>query len=148
MSFTTVNGFFDTVIYIPFFLKKSSFTLYHFDREFFVLQIGCGKMKIESSDGTVTVFLDGEIDHHSAKAIREEIDNEIQTAEAKLLILDFRDVTFMDSSGIGLVMGRYRLMSMNSGHVEVINTSPQIYKVMRIAGLDRLASIEKTAKAQ
>lgn len=105
-------------------------------------------MKIESSDGTVTVFLEGEIDHHSAKAIREEIDNEIQTAEAKLLILDFRDVTFMDSSGIGLVMGRYRLMSMNSGRVEVINTSPQIYKVMRIAGLDRLASIEKTAKAQ
>ena len=105
-------------------------------------------MKIESSDGTVTVFLEGEIDHHSAKAIREEIDNEIQTAEAKLLILDFRDVTFMDSSGIGLVMGRYRLTSMNSGRVEVINTSPQIYKVMRIAGLDRLASIEKTAKAQ
>ena len=65
---------------------------------------------------------------------------------ADLLILDFRDVTFMDSSGIGLVMGRYRQMQFQGGQVQVVNTSPQRYKVMRIAGLDRLAVIEKGVK--
>ncbi len=94
----------------------------------------------------ITAYLEGELDHHSAKLIREEIDAEIERSMANLLILDFRDVTFMDSSGIGLVMGRYRQMQFQGGQVQVVNTSPQIYKVMRIAGLDRLAVIEKGVK--
>ena len=64
-------------------------------------------IKIESSGQTVTAYLDGEIDHHSAREMRETIDRELESGNVKLLILDFRDVTFMDSSGIGLVMGRY-----------------------------------------
>jgi len=100
-------------------------------------------VKIESSNEVVTAYLGGELDHHTAKEIRESIDTEIQQNMPKLLILDFRDVTFMDSSGIGLVMGRYRQMSFSNGEMQVINTSPQIYKVMRIAGLDRLALIKK-----
>lgn len=65
-------------------------------------------IRIESDGETVTAFLEGEIDHHSAAQMREAIDAELIGGTAKLLILDFRDVTFMDSSGIGLVMGRYR----------------------------------------
>jgi stage II sporulation protein AA (anti-sigma F factor antagonist) len=60
--------------------------------------------------------------------------------------MDFREVTFMDSSGIGLVMGRYRQIRYNDGQLQIINTSPQIYKVMRIAGLQRLAVIEQGDK--
>ena len=96
----------------------------------------------------ITAYLEGELDHHSAKLIREEIDAEIERSMANLLILDFRDVTFMDSSGIGLVMGRYRQMQFQGGQVQVVNTSPQIYKVMRIAGLDRMAVIEKGVKKE
>ena len=54
----------------------------------------------------LTAFLSGEIDHHSAKTIREEIDLAVSEQIPKELWLDFRDVSFMDSSGIGLVMGR------------------------------------------
>ena len=100
-------------------------------------------VKIEASDQTVTAYLDGEIDHHSATEIREIIDRELAKGTAKLLIMDFRDVTFMDSSGIGLVIGRYRQMKLFDGKLEVINTSPHIFKVMKIAGLERLAVIEK-----
>ncbi len=103
-------------------------------------------VRLESSNHVITAYLEGELDHHSAKQIREAIDVEIEKNMASLLILDFRDVTFMDSSGIGLVMGRYRQMQFHGGQVQVINTSPQIYKVMRIAGLDRLAVIEKGGK--
>jgi stage II sporulation protein AA (anti-sigma F factor antagonist) len=100
-------------------------------------------IRIESDGETVTAFLEGEIDHHTATEMRQVMDAELLSGTVKLLIMDFRDVTFMDSSGIGLVMGRYRQIQYNDGQLQIINTSPQIYKVMRIAGLQRLAVIEK-----
>lgn len=100
-------------------------------------------LTIQSSEGTVTAYLQGEIDHHSAAALREEIDSHLEGGQVSLLILDFGGVTFMDSSGIGLVMGRYRQMEYRGGSLQLTNTPPQIYKVMRIAGLHRLATIER-----
>ena len=58
------------------------------------------------------------------------------------LIIDFKDVTFMDSSGIGLVMGRYKLMRSLGGEIEVKNVSSHIKKVMKLAGLDLLAVVK------
>ena len=98
---------------------------------------------IQSGEGTVTAYLQGEIDHHSAAAMREEIDSHLTGGQVSLLILDFGGVTFMDSSGIGLVMGRYRQMEYQGGSLQLINTPPQIYKVMRIAGLHKLATVER-----
>ena len=100
--------------------------------------------RIETAGTVVTAYLNGEIDHHTAASIREQIDEEIRRTRPELLILDFRDITFMDSSGIGLVMGRYREMQLIGGQVHVTNTSPQIRKVMRLAGMDRLAVFDRT----
>ena len=85
--------------------------------------------------------LSGEIDHHLAGDMRQSLDDAILREKPQALLLDFSDVTFMDSSGIGLVMGRYRLLSQSGGELEVTGTSPQIRKVMKLAGLDRLARI-------
>ena len=104
--------------------------------------------KIDTAGEVITAYLDGEIDHHTAKAIRETIDTTIERNSPTLLILDFRDVTFMDRSGIGLVMGRYRQIKFLNGELHVTNTSPQIYKVMKLAGLDRLAVIDKGGKTK
>lgn len=99
-------------------------------------------VRIYLSEESMTAYLMGEIDHHTAKEIREEIDDTAGRAHPKELILDFRDVTFMDSSGIGLVMGRYSLMQELEGVLRVVNQSGHIRKVMKLAGLDRLAVIE------
>lgn len=99
-------------------------------------------VRIESNDGVVTVYLEGELDHHAAKSIREEIDENIERIRPSTLILDFKNVTFMDSSGIGLVMGRYRTMQLLNGKLIVRNASLHIRKVMRLAGLDRLAEFQ------
>ena len=99
-------------------------------------------IRIESDGQTLTAFLSGEIDHHAAVAMRNAIDAHLIGSEVKLLILDFADVSFMDSSGIGLVMGRYRQIQYNDGVLHITNPPPHIYKVMRIAGLERLAVIE------
>lgn len=100
-------------------------------------------VKLEEKDFVLTVYLSGEIDHHHAKEIRQEIDARIENGHPKEVRLDFREVTFMDSSGIGLVMGRYKLMQMLGGSVHVVNVSAYIRKVMVLAGLDQLAVIEK-----
>lgn len=99
-------------------------------------------VRMENTDGKVTAYLEGELDHHAAKGIREKIDEYIERVRPSLLILDFKNVTFMDSSGIGLVMGRYRTMQLLNGKLIVKNASLHIKKVMRLAGLDRLADFE------
>jgi len=98
-------------------------------------------VKIEKADGEVKAFLDGEIDQHCAVSIRNEIDLAVEACRPENLILDFGEVTFMDSSGIGLVMGRYQTMKSIGGRVSLQNTPVHIRKVMRLAGLDRFATI-------
>ncbi len=96
-------------------------------------------VEIRIQDDVVQAYLSGEIDHHSAVQIREKIDESVIQASASRLILDFALVTFMDSSGIGLVMGRFRLMQETGGTVVLQNLPSPIRKVMKLAGLDKLA---------
>ena len=98
-------------------------------------------VKIETNGQVITAFLEGDIDHHTAKEIRAKIDKEIELNMPTLLILDFSCVSFMDSSGIGLVMGRYRILSKTGAELSVIGCSPNIYKVMRLSGLEKLCKI-------
>lgn len=101
-------------------------------------------VRIVTSHQKMTAYLDGEIDHHSASAVREEIDSAIMLNSPQVLKLDFDAVTFMDSSGVGLVMGRYRTLSMTSGgQLIVSNLSAQNYKVMKLSGLEKIAIINK-----
>ena len=100
-------------------------------------------MNIKSTGEVLTVYLQGEIDHHSAKGMREEIDRSIEHSMPSLLILDFSDVTFMDSSGIGLVMGRDKNLQRTGAGLNIVNLPDNIYKIMKLAGIERLASLEK-----
>ncbi len=99
-------------------------------------------VQLEQKEEKLQVLLSGDIDHHTAKEMREAIDKRIEEIHPKRLILDFKGVTFMDSSGIGLVMGRYKQMQYYNGEVQVVNTSSHIKRVMILAGLDKLAVFE------
>ncbi len=98
-------------------------------------------VKIMEEENRIIAVLSGEIDHHNAKGIRTEIDFVLREKQPLELVLDFSEVGFMDSSGIGLVMGRYKLMQELNGKVIVKNPPNHIKKVMRLSGIDRLASI-------
>ena len=100
-------------------------------------------VEIKLENDVLIAFLKGEIDHHTSSTIRSLLDIKIESTHPKLLILDFTNISFMDSSGIGLVMGRYKLMKYFGGNLKIINPSPQIQKVMNLAGFNRLAVIEK-----
>lgn len=90
----------------------------------------------------LTAYLKGELDHHSAREMRLSLDNAIELNMPQLLILDFSDISFMDSSGIGLVMGRYRSLVKTGAALHITGASPQIYKMMKLAGIEKLAKLE------
>lgn len=100
-------------------------------------------VKITSTPMRLTVSLSGEIDHHNAAVLRLEADEAIQSSLAPNVRIDFGEVTFMDSSGIGFVLGRYRIVESYGGNVEVINLSQRIYSMMQLAGLEKLVTLKK-----
>ncbi len=95
-------------------------------------------VELNLAENTLTALISGEIDHHSAAGIREKIDEDILRLKPDRLMLDFSGVSFMDSSGIGLIMGRYRLMSESGGKVSVSGASPVNARMIKLAGLGRL----------
>ena len=97
--------------------------------------------EIKQDPRRLTVFLSGDLDHHNTKALREEIDFAVRDQLPPVVVLDFSGVTFMDSSGIGLIMGRSRVTEEYGGKLEIHNPPPHIRKVLRISGADKLAVI-------
>ena len=94
-------------------------------------------------DDTLKITLCGEIDHHSAKAIREEIDRQIYLCRAKTVMLDLKNVGFMDSSGLGLVLGRYTHAKEAGGELKVLNPCAGAERVLRMAGAEKIIPIVK-----
>lgn len=100
-------------------------------------------VKFKWENAVLSAVIEGDIDHHTAKNIRELIDTNIEEKHPKLLQLDFSGVQFMDSSGIGLVMGRYKLMQLLKGKIEVVNMPPHIERLIKLSGLGALGVIKK-----
>lgn len=89
-------------------------------------------------NGELTALLFGEIDHHTARDIRQCIDSEIEKHHPFRLSLDFRRVKFMDSSGIGLIMGRYRMMQLVGGVVALENVPDHLERIIALSGVRAL----------
>ena len=102
--------------------------------------------KIQMVEDQMTVYLGGEIDHHNSRKMREDIDSCAQRSMPRTLVLDFGGVEFMDSSGIGLVLGRYRMMQDLGGGLRLENVPSHLRKVMRIAGIENLCITGRIAK--
>ena len=95
-------------------------------------------LNISYENGVLTAKLSGELDHHIAPDIRSDIDSSCESVRPARLVLDFGGVTFMDSSGIGLIMGRYRCISLLGGRLEVVNIPPALKKIFVISGIGTL----------
>lgn len=100
------------------------------------------QMRLETVGATLVAKLDGEIDQSNATEIREKIDREISLNNMKNLVLDFDKVTFMDSSGIGMLIGRVKLIKARGGKILIIRTQPQVDKIIELAGLKKIMDFE------
>lgn len=94
-------------------------------------------------EGQLTVALTGEIDHHCAKKFIESIISKMEAYTPQICILDFQDVTFMDSSGIAVVINALRYMTQIQGKLILSGLNDQPMKVFRTSGIDKLVEIKE-----
>lgn len=95
-------------------------------------------VEILRKSSEVVAKIDGDIDHHTAAEIRKVIDENISLLKPKLLKLDFSGVQFMDSSGIGLIMGRFKLVKIMGGKLKVVNVPKSCERMIEMSGLTKL----------
>lgn len=95
-------------------------------------------LKLTNKGATLVAAIIGELDHHSADHIRQKLDAEMIKSTTRNVVLDFSKVTFMDSSGIGVIMGRYKNIQKLNGKMAVIGVNGQIKRIFEMSGLLRL----------
>ena len=98
--------------------------------------------EIKYNDGVLKIRLLGEIDHHSARSVREEIDREIFLRRAKTVLMDLSGIDFMDSSGLGLILGRYTNVNQLGGKLKLANPAKSVMKILELAGTEKMIPIE------
>lgn len=96
------------------------------------------RYETEQIGGVLVVKLYGEIDQHCVSEIRDDIDRQIAIRNINSLIVDLGGVEFMDSSGIGMIMGRYKNMVSRGGKMMLVRPQPQVDKVLELSGIKKL----------
>ena len=96
------------------------------------------------NEKTLIAYIKSDIDHHSAKRMREKIDAQLMRQKPSLLIIDFSEVGFMDSSGLGLILGRVERANQIHASVRVTGLSPTLMKLVRLGGIERVHNLTVT----
>lgn len=94
-------------------------------------------------DKQLTLKITEEIDEHTTEKLRRKIDNEITRFLPRKVIFDFSHVSFMDSAGIGMLLGRYKVIKMLGGQLELLNVNKQIEKIFEISGILKIIPLIK-----
>lgn len=97
----------------------------------------------EKAGNTLLVRFEGDLDHSAGIAVRARLDKLLADRQIRHLVLDLKGLKFMDSSGIGLIIGRYKLLAKRGGSVKVKNADKRVDRIFQMAGLYRL--VEKMA---
>lgn len=103
-------------------------------------------MKYEVQENCLTIFLPPELDHHNAESIRREADHLIEKNHIRYVIFDFADTVFCDSSGIGVIMGRYKRIYMLGGEVCAVHTNERMKKILTMSGATKIMQIYEEDK--
>lgn len=98
-------------------------------------------MDYQVQENCLTIFLPKEVDHHNAEEIRKRADAVIEKNHIKYVIFDFKNTEFMDSSGIGAIMGRYRMIQLINGEVWAVHTNARIKKILTLSGMTKIMQI-------
>lgn len=98
-------------------------------------------MQYQVEENCLTIYLPKEVDHHNAEEIRKEADKIIAGRHIKYVIFDFRGTEFMDSSGIGVIMGRYRQVYLLGGEVWAVNANTRMKQILNMSGVTKIMQI-------
>lgn len=104
-------------------------------------------IEYEKNEKVLTVEITEEIDHHSTDKLRRRIDNEITRYMPRKTIFNFNRVTFMDSAGIGMIIGRYKMMKIIGGELEIENVNESVRKILEMSGIMKIIPITELKMA-
>ena len=104
------------------------------------------KLKHTYENKILTLKIIGDIDHHGASSVREYADLLIFEKRPRLLLFDLSQVEFMDSSGLGLILGRYTVASELGCEMKIYKPAPSVLRILNLAGIERLIKIEGEIK--
>lgn len=90
----------------------------------------------------LTIKVKGDLDHHSADETRALIDEKIRNEKFNKLVIDFKNLDFIDSSGIGFVIGRYKVIRKRNGVIEIVNASKKVRKILDMSGIGKIINIK------
>ena len=99
------------------------------------------ELNFKRKNKTLVVKIYGEIDHHTSQEIRRQIETALIEMGGRNIIFDFENVTFMDSSGIGMLIGRYKQLQIFNGKLSIYNANEKIEELIRLSGLIKLIPI-------
>lgn len=102
------------------------------------------EIKLIGDKKAILVSVKKDLDHHSAAEIRKSADAKIKSTNAVNVIFDFTDVDLMDSSGIGVIMGRYKMTKILGGKVVIFGANKEVMRIIEMSGIDKLVSITTT----
>jgi len=101
------------------------------------------KSEYFENEKTLLLKITEELDHHAVEKIRKKADYEIERYIPRKVVFDFSNVTFMDSAGIGLILGRYKNISILGGKLEVVNVTESVNKILNMSGINKVINISK-----
>lgn len=104
-------------------------------------------MKYQVQENCLTIYLPKEVDHHNAEEMRKNADTLIEKNHIKYVIFDFENTDFMDSSGIGVIMGRYKIICLIGGEVWAVHTNARIKKILTMSGMTKIMQIYEEDEA-
>ncbi len=110
--------------------------LWHWSREGQVV-----RLELKVIKDTLLVQIGGELDILAADRIRQEIDRVMQARKIQKLILDLEEISFMDSAGLGVILGRYKKISAVGGKMYIVRAHPGIRKILELAGVHKLVTL-------
>jgi stage II sporulation protein AA (anti-sigma F factor antagonist) len=95
---------------------------------------------------TLIVRLKGELDHHSADIVKSRMEEAILRGDCKHIVLSMKELSFMDSSGLGVVIGRYKQITAKGGKMVVCDVSPAVYRLFEMSGLFKILAFEENER--
>ncbi|MCC2686722.1 MAG: anti-sigma factor antagonist [Paenibacillaceae bacterium] len=99
------------------------------------------QMEFEHRSKALIVRLKGELDHHTASTVKDRMEEAIKRSNCRNVVLSMKDLVFMDSSGLGVILGRYKLIADLGGKMVVCDVNPAVYRLFQLSGMFKIVSM-------
>lgn len=99
-------------------------------------------IELEQHRRALIVRLKGELDHHTAESVKAKMEEAIMKGDISFVILNMKDLSFMDSSGLGVILGRYKQITSKGGKMVVCDIQPSVYRLFELSGMFKILTIQ------